>query len=331
MGRMRPALPRSLLAALVLAGAVLAPNEAVAAANPLCTATARHPAADPRIAAAIEEARREHRLFGGQTIERNGGLFRTGYDEAEWSHAPGESTAAWQRVASFWRSLSESDPPDLMTSAGWVDRLAAEHDAAGHSGEPVPVAVREALMRAAIVDMPWSAAFISSLMKTAGFSREEFTFSDSHADYVGAAYDSNASEAAGDASPYAFRACDVATTPPRSGDLLCATRAGTASVASFEALGSALAARAPGQAFPMHCELVVRSDQGGDAKLETIGGNVVQSVTLSRMTLNAHKVLGSAYFASPAQTARCAGVTTGARCRGHLSRRPWAVVLQFRH
>ena len=43
----------------------------------------------------------------------------------------------------------------------------------------------------------------------------------------------------------------------------------------------------------MHCDLVVRSDEGGDAKLDAIGGNVVQSVTLTRMTLNANKVLSA--------------------------------------
>jgi hypothetical protein len=78
----------------------------------------------------------------------------------------------------------------------------------------------------------------------------------------------------------------------------------------------------------MHCELVVRADEGGDAKLETIGGNVVQSVTLSRMTLNANKVLGEAYRIT-ARGNECARATEG--CRGHLSRRPWLVLLQLRN
>jgi hypothetical protein len=145
---------------------------------------------------------------------------------------------------------------------------------------------------------------------------------------VRAAFEASAAEAAGRVPGQAFRACDVATTRPRAGDLLCATRASTAGTASFDALAVALAARVPGEDFPMHCELVVRSDEGGDAKLETIGGNVVQSVTLSRMTLNADKVLGGTYLAGAAPRRDCA---RGApQCRGHLGRRPWVVLLQFR-
>jgi hypothetical protein len=327
---MKPSLPARAVAALLWACAALAP-QAGAAASPACAATASRASGDARIQLAIDEARRQHRLFGGQVIERNGGLYRIGYHEAEWDRAPGESVPAWERVATFWRSLSESAPTELVTSAGLVARSEAARDApaAGGGAGRAEVAVREALLRAAIVDTPWSAAFISYVMKTAGFSATEFAFSDSHVDYVRAALDTSAAEAAGRESAYAFRACDVATTRPRAGDLLCATRASTARVARFDALPAAIAAQAPGQEFPMHCELVVRADEGGDAKLEIIGGNVVQSVTLSRMTLNASKVLSEAYLTGPALRPECARGEQPP-CRGHLSRRPWVVLLQFR-
>ena len=186
----------------------------------------------------------------------------------------------------------------------------------------------EALLRAAIVDTPWSAAFISYLMKTAGFSRAEFGFSDNHADYVQAAFDTSTAEAAGLERVDAFRACDVATTRPRAGDLLCATRAAAAGTVKFAGLAAAVAAaRAAAQSFPMHCDLVVRADAGGDAKLEVIGGNVVQSVTLSRMSLNAAKLLGRSHFAS--MTPGCA--RSRSACGESLNRRPWVVLLQYRH
>ena len=89
-----------------------------------------------------------------------------------------------------------------------------------------------------------------------------------------------------------------------------------------------MGARVSGEPFPMHCELVVRADESGDAKLEVIGGNVVQSVTLSRLTLNANKVLSSAYIAAAASPSGCARGEQA--CRGHLGRRPWVVLLQFR-
>jgi hypothetical protein len=79
----------------------------------------------------------------------------------------------------------------------------------------------------------------------------------------------------------------------------------------------------------MHCDLVVRADTGGDAKLETIGGNVVNSVTLSRMTLNARKVLSDAYVTRAAPVPACTRAARG--CPDHHSRRPWLVVLQFRN
>jgi hypothetical protein len=283
---------------------------------------------DARIQSVIAEARSQHQLFGGQTIERNGGIFRMGHHEAEWSRPPGESTPTWERVATFWRSLPESGEPRLMTSLGWVARSEAERMAsAANEPERVEVATREALLRAAIVDTPWSAAFISYLMKTAGFSRAEFAFSDTHADYVRAALDTSAAEAEGREATHAFRACDIATMHPRAGDLLCATRDSTAGVARFDALAAAIAVRATGQDFPMHCDLVVRSDEGADAKLDTIGGNVVQSVTLTRMTLNARKVLSDQYVSGAAPA--CA---RGAQaCPAHLGRRPWVVLLQFRN
>jgi hypothetical protein len=294
-----------------------------------CAATAGHAIADARIRNAIDEARRQHRLFGGQVIERNGGLFHVGFHEAEWDRLPGESIPTWQRVATFWRALSESEPPDLITSAGLVARSQAMAAAAAGDGTRAEVAVREALLRAAIVDTPWSAAFISYLMKTAGFSRTEFAFSDSHADYVQAAFAASDAEAAGQETGYAFRACDVAITRPRAGDLLCATRVSTSRIARFAELAAALRGRAPGEDFPMHCDLVVRSDEGGDAKIETIGGNVVQSVTLSQMTLNANKVLGAGYIARSLPGERCEpGLPP---CRERLNRRPWVVLLQLRH
>lgn len=303
--------------ALLLA-ALLACAPLAALPDP-CAATARRPSTDPRILAAIDEARRQNELFGGQRIDRNGGLFHVGFHEAEWDRTPGARIGTWQRVAAFWQALATDEPSRLQTSIGWVGRADATGAAAGPDPTREQVAVREALTRAAIVDIPWSATFISYLMKQAGFTRTEFAFSDSHADYVRAALEASAAEAAGQETAYAFRACDVTTTPPRAGDLLCATRASSAGLHTFREFAAAMAAQPGAAAFPMHCELVVRADRGGDAKIDSIGGNVVQSVTLSRMTLNAKKVLSGRYFPSARDK------------RENLSRRPWVVVLQSRN
>jgi hypothetical protein len=233
-------------------------------------------------------------------------------------------------VAAFWQAVPESEPLTVVTSAGRVPLPEVLQALAAAGGEPgaAEVAIRESLQRAALIDTPWSAVFISYLMKRAGFSGAEFAFSDSHSDYVRAALDASAAEAGGREASHAFRACDAATTHPRAGDLLCATRAGTADTVTFDALPAAMAARAPGLGFPMHCDLVVRSDEGADAQLEVIGGNVVNSVTLSRMTLNARRVLGDAYVTGGRPPRDCARGEVP--CDEHLSRRPWLVLLQFR-
>lgn len=316
-----------ILAALLAGCAAVAPP---APATPACAASAARAPADPRIRLAIDEARRQHHLFGSQTVERDGGVFRAGFHEAGWSRPTGESMPAWRRVSEFWQALDASEPPSLLTTAGRVSRAEAVQalSADGGGSEAAQLAIHEALLRAVIIDTPWSAAFISYLMKTAGFARAEFEFSDSHSDYVRAAIDASAAEAEGREATHAFRACDAATTTPRAGDLLCATRAGTAGTTRFDELAAALAARPAPLSFPMHCDLVVRSDEAGDGSLEAIGGNVLNSVTLSRMALDGSKVLSEEYIARTGPDRDCAPGEP--LCRGHLSRRPWLVVLQFR-
>jgi hypothetical protein len=304
----------------------------------LCSAGTREQATDSRIHTAVELARRQHALFGGQWIDRRGSLAAVGYHEAEFDRPRGENTPTWQRVATFWRALGTEFPPAFrgaqgaaVGAAGLRELLAPRSAAAPavHMNENQRDAVDSALLRAALVDQPWSAVFISFLMSSSGFSRSEFEFSDTHADYVDQAVLALDAELRGEHSPAAFRACDIARTRPRTGDLVCHTREGAGSVRTLATLRERLALRRVqpyGNGLPMHCDLVTSADEGGDAKLETIGGNVVHSVTLRQMTLNARKYLSRSYFTAD-DTADC----SRAPCRQHLSRRPWVVLLQFRH
>ena len=116
---------------------------------------------------------------------------------------------------------------------------------------------------------PWSAAFISALMRKAGFDATEFVFSDTHSDYLRAARDGRASAYAAVQAP--------ATAEP--GDLICATRKPHPGDLAATEL-----ARIPAGA-PMHCDLVVAVD-AANRRLDAIGGNVQQSVALSRVTLD---------------------------------------------
>ena len=167
-------------------------------------------------------------------------------------------------------------------------------------------------------------------MKKSNFRQDEFEFSDSHVDYVDKAVLSSSAEARGESTEYAYRACDVVTTKPRAGDMICYTRDSAAGIDNHAKLLAHLEMRrsagtpAP---VPMHCELVTNSDENGNAKIESIGGNVFQSVTLRKMTLNATKTLSRTYFPSRRSPA-CA---PGNSCNGNLSRNRWVVLLQFRN
>ena len=120
---------------------------------------------------------------------------------------------------------------------------------------------------------PWSAAFISALMRQAGFDATEFAFSDTHAIYLVAARD-------GKTSAYAVVPTPATAEP---GDLVCATRQAHAGDAQPTALAQI---RATGAATPMHCDLVVAVDAAAN-RLDAIGGNVQQSVARSRIALDA--------------------------------------------
>lgn len=116
----------------------------------------------------------------------------------------------------------------------------------------------------------WSAAFMSAVLRRAGFTESEFRFGKSHADYIVAARDHLAS------------AYDVVPTPAVAipGDLVCALRDG-ARIAPAE-IARITAGEAP---TPMHCDLVTRVDFAG-RRLEAIGGNVQQSVSRTTIDLD---------------------------------------------
>lgn len=305
-----------------------------------CIVGATKPAKDSRIREAIANARQQHALFGGQVIDRAGRLVAVGFHEAEFDRPAGESAPTWKRVAEFWAALDEELPSAFRSPTGGLvdrkrlfDQIAIQAQASGgvsRLGEDQLSAVEAALLRSALIDQPWSAAFISFLMKKSNFSKDEFEFSDSHVDYVDKAVLSSSAEAHGALTQYAYRACDLVTTKPRQGDIICYTRGSAAGIDNHAKLLAHLEIRrSVGDTglVPMHCELVTSSDEKGNAKLEAIGGNVFQSVTLRKMTLNATKTLSRSYF-PPRRSPAC---KKGVSCSGNLSRKRWVVLLQFRN
>lgn len=114
---------------------------------------------------------------------------------------------------------------------------------------------------------PWSAAFVSWVMREAGIPADRFPSSDSHWGYL-----TQLMAAAGNDPDVAFLPHGITEYRPRPGDLICATR------------GSSDAPPPPGQTpwlvllehRKLHCDIVVERE--GDA-LASIGGNVRNSVS----------------------------------------------------
>ena len=122
----------------------------------------------------------------------------------------------------------------------------------------------------------WSAAFLSAVMHRAGFAAAEFLPSPYHANYVVAARDGLTT------------AYTVVPTPAyvEPGDIICTTR--FAAIAQYTPDEIALLTPNDGStgATPMHCDLVVAVDLT-QRRAGAIGGNVMQSVSMSDIALDA--------------------------------------------
>lgn len=108
-------------------------------------------------------------------------------------------------------------------------------------------------------DQPWSAAYISDVMKRAGV--DNFQSSAAHSKYIKGAIDArNAGDT--EASHWGYRTSERA---PQAGDLVCFAREGSG--ASFDQQGD-------GQ-YKSHCDIVTGVREGF---IDTIGGNVGDGV-----------------------------------------------------
>lgn len=114
---------------------------------------------------------------------------------------------------------------------------------------------------------PWSAAFVSWVMRRAG-AGPAFAYSDAHANYILAARQNRLS---GGSNP--FRAFRVREVRPAVGDLVCKSRDGSG--ATYDNLR-------PG--MKTHCDIVVGV---GPRSVTVIGGNVEDSVTRRTVPLTA--------------------------------------------
>lgn len=123
--------------------------------------------------------------------------------------------------------------------------------------------------------VPWSAAFISYVVCSAGVGDlQQFRRSKSHYDYV----DQAIAAADGRAPQAIYRAREISSGLPEPGDLVCADRRFPDPLRSIEDRR-----RHPGER-PMHCDLTVKVDRRG-GYVALIGGNVSQTVNLTMVNI----------------------------------------------
>jgi hypothetical protein len=125
---------------------------------------------------------------------------------------------------------------------------------------------------------PWSAAFMSWVMRRAGAGRA-FRYAAAHAAYIKAAKDNRI---ANNDNP--FKAYRVSEVAPQVGDLVCKSRAGSG--ATYDNIRRGMLT---------HCDIVtdVRPN-----RLMTIGGNVSNSVSMTPVATDAQgRIVSPNYFA----------------------------------
>jgi len=275
-----------------------------------CDATAAKPSSElgQRIAqTAIDEFTR----FGGHQIDSNGRLFRFGLTEAEHEEDDGGDRPVslghlgWWQVMKYWRALYGDDAANKLEVRGYRDAstLTQETQAAallrttafrllreaeGVSDPAEREILRETASRAAIIDTPWSAAFVSYVIRQSGVAADAFRFANAHRVYIYDAFETSAAELANEASDRLYRACPAATRP-RAGDLICQQREPALADASDGAVRERIRAELAGSTGARsvqrtHCEVVAHVDTRA-RKIYTIGGNVHQAVTARKLNL----------------------------------------------
>ena len=168
-------------------------------------------------------------------------------------------------------------PPGLLRAAESVSDPAARE------------ILREAAIRAAIIDTPWSAAFVSYVMRQSGVAANAFRFAAAHRVYIYDAFAASAAEPTNEAGDRLYRACPVFTTRPRAGDLICYQREPALADASDEAVRERIRAELDGGSAARsvrrtHCDVVASVDAPA-RKMYVIGGNVHQGVTAKKLNL----------------------------------------------
>ena len=263
---------------------------------PLLRAQAGSQVVATRIAAVACE---EHLFWYRPFIDLDGHLAGSRVREAETGLlANGEP--AWRRVVDYWRDSGLLGQASMRPGA-------SDCAYAGMSQYASPAC------RAFVVDTPWSAAFVSYVMRRAQVPG--FTGSPSHVSYVRGAYRNPTGNAYQIANPVSAR--------PMPGDMLCYVRV-VSRVYGFGELAGLLSSSDSG--LNMHCDIVVAVDPGNDRTAYTIGGNVLDGVTMRLLRLTP----GGQFADLPMRGLSDPECSPDLPVACNASRQDWAVLLQLK-
>lgn len=237
----------------------------------------------------------EHQAWYRPFIDREGRLTGSFVREAD-STPLATGQAAWLRVADYWRESG------VLGRVGQRPGAIDCHRASDLQPSPA--------CRAFLLDTPWSAAFVSWVMRRAGLPG--FTASASHVDYARAAYR--------DPQGSAYRIADPRAARPAPGDLLCYTRTGEEY--GFGGLATLFSQHDGG--LGMHCDIVVSVGETGDRTARLVGGNVFDGVTMRLLPLTA----GGQFETLPTPARYICTPDTPDACSAN--RQDWAALLQLR-
>lgn len=201
---------------------------------------------------------------------------------------------SWDAVWQFWAFTGYDNmltfPYEVVIKAGNPQILKANSKANIEAatakfgaGTPPARAIAGAIKRSSTSSLPWSAVFVSSVMKRAGLTSDQFRPAAAHAGYIQAAVDGYGFRR----NAYAYLACDPSWVEPRVGDVVCYSR-NASPVRSFTQVlaGVERASSSRGAySYESHCDVVSQVARAPKHVVHTIGGNVGDTVTKTERAL----------------------------------------------
>jgi hypothetical protein len=323
-------------------------------------------AASSRAIKIKDEAIAQHQAFNGSRVDRAGRIVSFGHSEAESDQEIDGNVSArqipWRQVLGYWEklndrkigegaggalqvwyypgALSDDPPPVLHRKKIQLRRLlkfisGLDLSQMGPESDDLREALQQSVIRSSISDVPWSAAFVSSIMRAVPLDEDtEFSYDASHVAYITSAVEQSLRDLVGGESTSFYRACDPDTTKPRIGDLFCYHRHIEGTPHPYAQKGPSLfkslfrdIARGEEPISRSHCDIVVSVDSDS-SKVTVIGGNVQNSVTEKVLNLNTKGVLSSAQGSTVCENYNPDKPTSGSEPNCNPNRQKWFVLLQ---